>query len=76
MYTTQTGLQFYITSNNDKITIKSGQQPPLSFFPLSELEFFAVATNTLIEFEKDSTGNIQALTINQSGKQIKAERQV
>lgn len=76
MYTTQMGLKFYITGNNGKITIKSGQQPPLSLFPLSELEFFAVAINTLVRFEKDSTGNIRALTVDQSGKQIKAERHV
>ncbi|BAZ16441.1 hypothetical protein NIES4071_83180 [Calothrix sp. NIES-4071] len=61
-------------SNNGKIIVKFAQQPPLCFFPISELEFFAVAVNTKIKFEKDAIGNIQALTANQSGKQIRAER--
>ncbi len=73
-YITQTGLQFHVTSNNGGITIQLTQQPPLSFFPLSELEFFAVAINTRVKFEKDAMGNIRALTVNQSGKQIRAEK--
>ncbi|MBR8839928.1 MAG: beta-lactamase family protein [Stigonema ocellatum SAG 48.90 = DSM 106950] len=76
MYITETGLQFDVTSNNGRITIQLAQQSPLSFFPLSELEFFAVAINTTVKFEKDATGNIQALIVNQSGKQIRAERQI
>jgi CubicO group peptidase (beta-lactamase class C family) len=75
-YITQKGLQFHITSNNGNITVQFAQQPPLSFFPLSELEFFAVAINTKMQFEKDTTGNIQALNVNQSGKQIRAEKQI
>lgn len=83
LYLTKTGLQFKVMSRDGNLFLEWGQQPPLQFFPTSELEFFAKAVNTSISFEKDGTGNIVAMTLSQAGvtslrpqadKQIRAER--
>ncbi|MEH1856739.1 MAG: serine hydrolase domain-containing protein [Nostoc sp.] len=84
LYLTKSGLQFKVVSQDENLFIQCHQQPPLEFFPTSELEFFAKAVNTSISFEKDDTGNITAMTLSQVGvmilrqqadKQIRAERQ-
>ena len=84
LYLTKSGLQFKVVSQDGNLFVECGQQPPLQFFPTSELEFFAKAVNTSISFEKDHTGNITAMTLTQAGvtslrqqadKQIRAERQ-
>ncbi|MEH2179716.1 serine hydrolase domain-containing protein [Nostoc sp.] len=84
LYLTKSGLQFKVVSQNENLFIECDQQPPLQFFPTSELEFFAKAVNTSISFEKDDTGKITAMTLSQAGvmslrpqpdKQIRAERQ-
>ncbi|MEH2144789.1 hypothetical protein [Nostoc sp.] len=71
-------------SQNENLFIQCDQQPPLQFFPTSELEFFAKAVNTSISFERDDTGKITAMTLSQADvmslrqqpdKQIRAERQ-
>ncbi len=83
-YLTKAGLQFKIVSQDGNLFLQCGQQPPLQFFPTSELEFFAKAVNTNISFEKDDTGNITAMTLSQAGvmslrqqanQHIRAERQ-
>ncbi|MCC5667347.1 DUF3471 domain-containing protein [Nostoc sp. CHAB 5784] len=67
LYLTKSGLQFKVVSQDENLFIQSGQQPPLQFFPTSELEFFAKAVNTSICFERDDTGNITAMTLSQAG---------
>ncbi|MEA5506373.1 DUF3471 domain-containing protein [Halotia wernerae UHCC 0503] len=83
-YSTKAGLQFKVVSQDGNLFLQCGQQPPLQFFPTSELEFFAKAVNTNISFEKDDTGNITAMTLSQAGvmslrqqanQHIRAERQ-
>jgi CubicO group peptidase (beta-lactamase class C family) len=84
LYLTKSGLQFKVISRDGNLFLQCGQQPPLQFFPTSELDFFAKAVNTSISFEKDDTGNIVAMTLSQAGvmslrpqadKQIRAHRQ-
>lgn len=84
LYLTKSGLQFKVMSRDGNLFLQCGEQPPLQFFPTSELEFFAKALNTSISFEKDDTGNIVAMMLSQAGvmnlrpqadKQIRAERQ-
>ncbi|MBD2244893.1 serine hydrolase [Nostoc sp. FACHB-888] len=84
LYLTKSGLQFKVVTQNENLFIQCDQQPPLQFFPTSELEFFAKTVNTSICFERDDTGNITAMTLSQAGvtslrqqadKQIRAERQ-
>lgn len=83
LYLTKAELQYKVVSQDGNLFLQCGQQPPLQLFPTSKLEFFAKAVNTSISFEKDDTGNITAMTLNQSGvmtlgqadKQIRAERQ-
>ncbi|HEY9667789.1 MAG TPA: serine hydrolase, partial [Coleofasciculaceae cyanobacterium] len=84
VYLTEAGLQFNVISQDGNLLLQCGQQPPLQFFPASELDFFAKAANTSISFEKDDTGNIVAMTLSQVGvmslrpqadKQIRAEKQ-
>jgi hypothetical protein len=84
LYLTKSGLQFKVMSRDGNLFLQCGEQPPLQFFPTSELEFFAKALNTSISFEKDGTGNIVAMMLSQAGvmnlrpqadKQIRAERQ-
>jgi hypothetical protein len=84
LYLTKSGLQFKVISKDGKLFLQCGQQPPLQFFPTSELEFFAKTVNTSISFEKDDTGNIAAMTLSQAGvmslrpqtdQQIRAKKQ-
>jgi CubicO group peptidase (beta-lactamase class C family) len=84
LYLTKSGLQFNVVSRDGNLFLQCGQQPPLQFFPTSELEFFAKLVNTSISFEKDDAGNITAMMLSQAGvtslrpqadKQIRAERQ-
>ncbi|MDF5709595.1 MAG: serine hydrolase [Nostoc sp. S4] len=84
LYFTKSGLQFKVMNHDGNLFIQCGQQPPLQFFPKSELEFFAKAVNTSIFFETDDTGKISAMTLSQAGvmslrqqtdRQIRAERQ-
>ena len=84
LYLTKSGLQFKVVSQDGNLFLQCGQQPPLQFFPTSELEFIAKAVNTSISFEKDDTGNITAMTLSQAGvtslrpqadEQIRAEKQ-
>lgn len=83
VYSTESGLQFNIIIQDENLLLQCGQQPPLQFFPTSELEFFAKAANTTISFERDDIGNINAMTLSQVGvmslrpqadKQIRAEK--
>jgi hypothetical protein len=67
LYLTKSGLSFKVISQNGNVFLHCGQQPPLQFFPTSELEFFAKALNTSISFEKDDTGKIVAMTLSQAG---------
>lgn len=71
-------------SQDGNLVLECGQQPPLQFFPTSEIEFIAQAVNTTISFEKDDAGNITAMTLSQAGvtslrpqvdEQIRAEKQ-
>ncbi|MBD2100173.1 serine hydrolase [Leptolyngbya sp. FACHB-261] len=84
VYATEAGLQLNVISQNGNLFLQSGQQPPLQFFPTSELEFFAKAANTNISFERDDAGNISVMTLSQAevmglgpqpDKQIRAKRQ-
>jgi hypothetical protein len=84
LYLTKSGVQFKVVTQNENLFIQCDQQPPLQFFPTSELEFFAKTVNTSICFERDDTGNITAMTLSQAGvtslrqqadKEIRAERQ-
>jgi len=67
LYSTKAGLQFQVMNLDENLFVQCQQQPPLQFFPTSELEFFAKAVNTNICFEQDDTGNITAMTLNQAG---------
>jgi CubicO group peptidase (beta-lactamase class C family) len=76
LYATQVGIQFRVSVMGDTLMLHYGQQPPLPIFPSSEVDFFAKALNVEIRFEKDDKAKIVALTINQEGNRLKAERQV
>jgi CubicO group peptidase (beta-lactamase class C family) len=84
LYLTKSGLRFKVINQDGNVFLQCEQQPPLQFFPTSELEFFAKAVNTSISFEQDDTGNIIAMTLSQAGvtslrpqenPQIRAEKQ-
>jgi hypothetical protein len=68
-------VQFRLSEVGDHLTLHYGEQPPLPILPLSDVEFFSRATNTQIRFDKDDKAAITALTINQGGSQIKADKQ-
>jgi CubicO group peptidase (beta-lactamase class C family) len=75
LYLTKSGLPFKVISHDGNLFLQCGQQPPLQFFPTSELEFFAKAVNTSICFKEDDTGSIVSMTLSQVDQQIKAKRQ-
>jgi CubicO group peptidase (beta-lactamase class C family) len=76
LYTTKAGTQFRVRALEDGLMLQHGKQTPLPIFPSSEVEFFTKALNVNVGFERDDKGNIIALTLNQEGNRIKADRQV
>lgn len=74
-YRTKDGLQFIILQQAGNVFLQFEQQPRLPLFANSELEFITQLLNLKVSFEKDDQSQITALTLNQAGKQIRAERQ-
>jgi CubicO group peptidase (beta-lactamase class C family) len=75
IYLSDTGDEFRVRNNGENLNFQYEQQPPLPIFPSSEFEFFSTVVNTSIIFEKDDKGKIISMVINQSGSQIKADKQ-
>jgi CubicO group peptidase (beta-lactamase class C family) len=75
LYATKAGMQFRVIVLDGSLILQHGQQSPLPISPSSEVEFYTKALNTTIRFERDDKGDIVALTLNQEGNQIKADRQ-
>jgi CubicO group peptidase (beta-lactamase class C family) len=73
LYSSKAG-QFRVSTAGDHLVFQYGQQPPLSIFPSSEVEFFTKAVNTNIRFEKDAKTNIVSLIIRQEDNQINADK--
>ena len=74
-YATKDGAQFRVVHADGRIALQYGNQMPLPLLPTSELEFFARAVNATVRFEKaEDADTIRALTLNQQGKQVRAER--
>ncbi len=76
LYSSKDGPQFQISVMGDHLMLHYGQQPPLSIYPSSEVEFFTKAINADIHFEKDDKANVVSLTVSQEGHPIKADKQV
>ncbi|GAB4204073.1 MAG: hypothetical protein OHK0022_28890 [Roseiflexaceae bacterium] len=74
-YAAESGLVFQITSQDGKVALQLGQQPPLPLLPTTDQAFFSSALNTTVTFEQDSAGQISGLTLSQDGKTIAAKRQ-
>ena len=71
-YSTPEGITFAVVSQDGNVALHYGQQPPLPLLASSELKFFAQGLNTNVTFEKDDTGQVTALTLEQEGKRIRA----
>jgi CubicO group peptidase (beta-lactamase class C family) len=75
IYATEAGVEFNVINQNGAIALQLAQQPALPLLPTSELDFFTKALNTSVVFEKDTEGQVIALTVRQNGNTITAKRQ-
>lgn len=74
LYSSTSKIKFNVNVIGGKMTLQYGDQPPLPIYPTSESEFFARAINAVICFERDDNANIVALTLNQEGNRIRADK--
>jgi hypothetical protein len=75
LYTSKAGAQFRVGITGGGLTLQVGQQPPLPLFAASDVEFFARAVSTSVQFERRDKAGSVSLTVSQDGNQIRADRQ-
>lgn len=63
-----------ITSKDDKIYSQLTGQDEYEIFPSSEVEFFYKVVDAKITFEKDDNEKVTSLTLNQMGRDMKADK--
>ncbi len=64
-----------VTVQNGQLITQATNQGPLPIFAETETKFFAKAVEATIEFQKDATGAVTALTLNQGGRSITGPKQ-
>jgi hypothetical protein len=75
IYLSETENEFKVNNNDGNLSFQYEQQPSLPIFPSSEVVFFSPVVNTTLYFEKDAQGKIISIVVNQSGNQVKANKQ-
>ena len=74
-YQMPSGANMLVTVENNQVSAKLGNQPPLPIFPESKTMFFAKAVNAKIEFAKDDAqGRPTELILHQGGRDQVARR--
>lgn len=68
------GTKCFLTKENDKLFGQITGQPKIELFPESETEFFLKVVSAQIKFEKDESGKVTHLIINQGGNETKAAK--
>jgi CubicO group peptidase (beta-lactamase class C family) len=65
---------FTITAKDGRLFARLTGQKTLELFPESEHRYFYKAVDAVLTFEKDATGRIDAVTLEQDGSKIRAKR--
>lgn len=65
---------FTITAKDGRLFAKLTGQRTLELFPESEYRYFYKAVDAVLTFEKNAAGRIDAVTLEQDGKKIRAGR--
>ncbi len=65
---------FTITAKDGRLFAKLTGQRTLELFPESEYRYFYKAVDAVLMFEKDAAGRIDAVTLEQDGRKIRAKR--
>jgi D-alanyl-D-alanine carboxypeptidase len=63
-----------ITSKRDRLFAKLTGQRQLEIVPESNYSYFYKAVDVVVTFEKDASGKIESVTVNQDGSKMKAKR--
>ena len=67
-------LVFTVTREGDKLMGQMGSQPKLELEPVSETQFAITAVKANISFEKDATGKVTALVLQQGARTVNAKK--
>ena len=70
----QSGFDLTITSNENQIFAQATGQQKFELFAESETKFFLKVVKATVEFHKNEKGDINALTLNQGGRAMKAKK--
>jgi len=73
-YTGKFGLRVRVAREGDAVSLKVGEQPAITLRPESDVRFFSADLDTAVSFQKNEGGDVTALTLDQGGRQISAER--
>jgi CubicO group peptidase (beta-lactamase class C family) len=65
---------FDITAKGGRLFAKLSGQRQLEIFPESEYRYFYKAVDAVLSFDKDAAGNIEAVTLDQDGSKLRAQR--
>lgn len=70
----QPGLDLTITSKENQLFAQATGQQKFELFAESETKFFLKVVKATVEFHKNEKGEIEALTLNQGGRAMKAKK--
>ncbi|WP_298778563.1 serine hydrolase [uncultured Polaribacter sp.] len=73
-YELQPGFVITVTSKGNQLFAQATGQPQFELFAESETKFYLKVVKANIEFHKNEEGQINALTLNQGGRAMKAEK--
>ena len=73
-YGGESGFKCRITREDDKLLLKSADQPAIELYPESETKFFTKVLNVEISFEKGDQDEVKGLTLQQDNKRTTAQR--
>lgn len=75
VYELQPGFDLTIESKGDKLYAQATGQSQFELFAESETKFFLKVVKASVEFHKDEKGKVNALTLFQGGRAMKAKKQ-
>lgn len=67
-------LVFTVTREGDKLMGQMGNQPKLELEPVSETQFAVTAVKANISFEKDASGKVTGLVLQQGARTVNAKK--
>lgn len=74
VYVSESGLQFEVSRKASRLFLEPPGQAPLEMFPTGDLEFSLKAVNAEVAFGRDEHNEIHQLRLDQTDKQVTAEK--